>query len=597
LALILGLIGIPLFLDAADLTLTWTDDSANEDGFNVERLVGTTGAYAQLASVGVNVTSYTDSGLLDNTTYCYRVQAFNAAGSSGYSNEVCATTAAATTSYTLTVNKSGAGTGTVMGTGINCGADCSEPFASGTSVVLTLVVASGSTFAGWSGTGCSSGTVTVADNITCTATFNLISYALTANVAHEVSAGGSAGGRVTSNPAGIDCGTDCSENYQSGQAVALTPAPNANSIFTGWTGDADCADGNLTMNANKSCTANFGLNMIALTVTKSGGGTITSAPAGIDCGIACSYNYLSGSTVVLHASPVAGFIFAGWSGGGCTGTADCSVTLTSATTITATFVNDRIDKVGVYRPSTGEWFLDQNGNGTWDGCEVDTCVQTFNSAGALPVVGDWDGSGSTKLGLFLPGKAQWWLDINSNNTWEGCAADQCLGSFGAAADIPIAGQWKSLGSDRIGTFRPSNGSWHLDTSGNGNLDCLWDYCFRFSNYANGDVPVAGDWTGSGTSRVGLYRPSTGQWFLDRNGNRSWNGCSKDACVSNFGTPEDLPVVGDWSGTGISKIGVFRPSTGEWMLDLNGNGQWDGCGVDLCISGFGAAGDIPVLGRW
>ena len=89
--------------------------------------------------------------------------------------------------------------------------------------------------------------------------------------------------------------------------------------------------------------------------------------------------------------------------------------------------------------------------------------------------------------------------------------------------------------------------------------------------------------GSGITQLGLFRPNTGEWFLNRNGNRSWNNCKKDTCLTNFGKAGDLPVIGDWNGTGISKIGVFRPSTGEWFLDLNGNGKWDGPGIDLQLT--------------
>jgi hypothetical protein len=595
LTLVLGLIGSQRLVDAGQLRLSWSDNSMNEDGFSIERSVGTTGAYLELASVGANATAYIDTTVVANTTYCYRVRAVNADGFSLYSNEGCATTAAATTSYTLTVSKSGNGSGTV--TGINCGTDCSESYADGATVELTAVAASGSSFAGWTGTGCTLGTVSVTGNITCTATFNLTTYSLTMNVAGEMTSAGSAGGRVTSNPAGIDCGADCSEDYPSGQIVSLTPIPNANSVFAGWTGDTDCAGGSVNMNANKSCTANFALSQAVLTVATIGSGTVTSMSGEIDCGSTCSSIFITGNTVVLHATPAGRFIFAGWSGGNCVGTQDCSVTLTPTTTVTATFVNDPVDRVGVYRPSTGEWFLDQNGNGVWDGCEIDVCVQTFSAVGALPVVGDWDGSGFTKLGLFLPSAAQWWLDMNSDHIWDGCEVDKCQESFGGSEDIPLAGQWKSLSSDRIGTFRPNTGTWYLDASGNGTLNCRRDYCFRLSNYANGDRPVAGDWTGGGLTRVGLYRPSTGQWFLDRSGSRSWGGCSWDTCISSFGTAEDLPVTGDWSGTETTKIGVFRAATGEWMLDLNGNGQWDGCEVDLCLSGFGVPGDIPIVGRW
>jgi hypothetical protein len=113
----------------------------------------------------------------------------------------------------------------------------------------------------------------------------------------------------------------------------------------------------------------------------------------------------------------------------------------------------------------------------------------------------------------------------------------------------------------------------------------------------GDVPVTGDWRGRGTTQLGLFRPSTGEWFLDRKNSGSWNGCKKDLCISSFGLAGDIPVSGDWNGTGITHIGVFRPSRGEWFLDLNGNGTWDGPSVDLYVAGFGHAGDIPVIGNW
>ena len=75
---------------AGELEATWMDNSSNEDGFKIERRTGTTQTYTQIAIAGANVTSYNDSGLVDGDTYCYRVLAFNAAGSSPYSNEACA---------------------------------------------------------------------------------------------------------------------------------------------------------------------------------------------------------------------------------------------------------------------------------------------------------------------------------------------------------------------------------------------------------------------------------------------------------------------------------------------------------------------------
>jgi fibronectin type 3 domain-containing protein len=79
---------------AAQLSLTWADNSADEGGFKIERKTGTTGTFAQIALVGANITGYTDANLAAGTTYCYRVGAFSAAGDSGYSNEACGTTQA-----------------------------------------------------------------------------------------------------------------------------------------------------------------------------------------------------------------------------------------------------------------------------------------------------------------------------------------------------------------------------------------------------------------------------------------------------------------------------------------------------------------------
>src|SRR5262245_5270292 len=157
---------------AAQLTLSWSDNSTNEDGFRIERRTGTTGTYAEIATIGANTASYTDANLANGTTYCYRVRAYNAAGMSGYSNAQSATTALAA-NYTLTVAKGGTGGGVVTATGINCGGDCSEPYPSGSSVTLTATPLSGSSFAGWS-PGCGTGTptmVTINGNMTCTATF------------------------------------------------------------------------------------------------------------------------------------------------------------------------------------------------------------------------------------------------------------------------------------------------------------------------------------------------------------------------------------------------------------------------------------------
>ena len=90
-----------------------------------------------------------------------------------------------------------------------------------------------------------------------------------------VTKAGTGSGTVTSFPVGINCGSDCSESYDQGTSVTLTATPASGSTFGGWSGDADCSDGVVVMNANKACTATFNPQVVGytLTVVKSGGRT------------------------------------------------------------------------------------------------------------------------------------------------------------------------------------------------------------------------------------------------------------------------------------------------------------------------------------
>jgi Fibronectin type III domain/Bacterial Ig domain/Calcineurin-like phosphoesterase len=80
-------------ISKSQINLTWTDNATNESGFGVERCTGSTcNNFAQIATVGANVTSYSNTNLSATTTYRYRVRASNSAGASGYSNIAGATT-------------------------------------------------------------------------------------------------------------------------------------------------------------------------------------------------------------------------------------------------------------------------------------------------------------------------------------------------------------------------------------------------------------------------------------------------------------------------------------------------------------------------
>ncbi|MVM30693.1 hypothetical protein GO755_11680 [Spirosoma sp. HMF4905] len=79
-------------VSTSQINLAWADLSNNESGFEIERGNSTTGTFTKIADAPANTTTYEDKNLTDNTQYCYRVRAKNAAGNSAYTDATCATT-------------------------------------------------------------------------------------------------------------------------------------------------------------------------------------------------------------------------------------------------------------------------------------------------------------------------------------------------------------------------------------------------------------------------------------------------------------------------------------------------------------------------
>ena len=321
-------------------------------------------------------------------------------------NADVAITATFSENSTLDVTTSGTGAGTVTSSpgGIICGSDCTEVYPSGTVVTLTAMADASSSFAGWSGAGCTgTGTcvVTVDQARSVDAAFTRNRYAL------AVTRSGSGSGTVASSPAGIDCGLDCTEEYDHGTAVTLTATPNVGSTFVGWsgggcTGTGDCV---VTLTAVTTVTANFSINQSSLTVMKAGNGagTVTSNPAGINCGVDCGEIYNFGTVVTLTAAPSTGSTFTGWSGGGCAGTGTCMVTINAPVTVTATFTLTQ-HTLSVTRAGTGTGTVTSVPAGI--ACGAD-CTETYNYGTgvvltAAPSTGHtfsgWSGGGCTGTG-------------------------------------------------------------------------------------------------------------------------------------------------------------------------------------------------------
>jgi hypothetical protein len=114
------------------------------------------------------------------------------------------------------------------------------------------------------------------------------------------------------------------------------PGGNA-PLALGCPANATCVE--LDSVGNESTAARAAPPLEGLTVSPagSGSGTVTSSPAGIDCGATCFAQFDQGQAVTLTASPATGSSFAGWSGRGCSGTGACQVTMSAAQSVSAEF--------------------------------------------------------------------------------------------------------------------------------------------------------------------------------------------------------------------------------------------------------------------
>ncbi len=241
----------------------------------------------------------------------------------------------------------------------------------------------------------------------------------------------------------------------------------------------------------------------------------------------------------------------------------------------------RIDTFGIYRPSNQTYYL-RNSN-TTGGPDI-TVQYGYLCSGnpcTYPIVGDWNGDGIDTIGLYDQTTGVFLLrDANVPG------APNYSFVLGNPNDQPMAGRWTSdMAHDGAGVFRPSNGILYLKK----NLTTGFsDYFAVMGN--PGDVGLAGDWNGDGLDSVGVYRPSQSHFYMTNNNQPSGITFSDLDFLYGDGS-QDKPFVGDWTGDGISRPGVFR--NGFVML----RNSLTGGAPDLIFLFGGATGDMPLAGKW
>lgn len=262
----------------------------------------------------------------------------------------------------LNVSISGNAEGRVVSAppGIDCGMGqprCEAVFPRDTNVRLSVLETTG-TFGGWSGA-CSGGAecnLRMDADRQVSATFVLqSSFLLT------VTPSGEGNGMVTSDPAGIACGTSCSFEFAPATVVSLVAEPDPESTFVGWSGACSgsgaCA---VTMSSALLVGAEFARNTgpqtLSVLVTGDGEGAVVSSPSGINCGAACTAEFPFSSAVVLSAEPGPGSVFSGWQGASCSGTQPCQLSMDQPHAVGAEFIADTgiFHRVAVTKRGSGD---------------------------------------------------------------------------------------------------------------------------------------------------------------------------------------------------------------------------------------------------
>jgi photosystem II stability/assembly factor-like uncharacterized protein len=245
---------------------------------------------------------------------------------------------------------------------------------------------------------------------------------------------------------------------------------------------------------------------------------------------------------------------------------------THAFTLTQSGIVTPSDTIGVYASSNQTFYLrNSNSEGF-----ADFTIQ-YGPPGAIPLVGDWNGDGTSTIGVYDPANQTFYLN-NGNSVG---FADLTI-RYGPSNVIPIAGDWNGDGTTTIGVYDPGSQTFYLRNS---NSPGFADITIAYGP-ANA-VPAVGDWDGNGTDTIGVFDPASQTFYL-----RNSNTIGFADLTIRFGPASATPVVGDWDGDGAVTIGVYDPTDQTFYLR---NSNTIGF-ADLIIR-YGPPASTPLSGDW
>ena len=201
---------------------------------------------------------------------------------------------------------------------------------------------------------------------------------------------------------------------------------------------------------------------------------------------------------------------------------------------------------------------------------------------------DFDGDGKTDIAIRIPENGLWIISRSSDGIYT-------YAEFGAPDDIPVPGDYDGDGKTDIAVWRPAIGFWYIINSSDGTTTYMPSteppVIFRslgtmtvmerqilpsgdramapgisfappmevitFGQWGSpDDIPVPGDYDGDGKIDIAVWTPASGLWTIIRSSDGA-------TTYTMYGGPGDIPVPGDYDGDGKTDIAIWRPS--KWHL--------------------------------
>jgi hypothetical protein len=225
-----------------------------------------------------------------------------------------------------------------------------------------------------------------------------------------------------------------------------------------------------------------------------------------------------------------------------------------------------VPNLGLYRPLKSKFIIDYDHSGA-------PYVQVpFGAPGDVGLVGDVLGNGRDAFVLYRSGI--WYVDSNRDGN-----VDAVYAFGGLPGDIPLLADMDGDGKADLVIYR--GGTWYVST----NRDGVANEIYHFGG-APGDIPLIADMKGDGLTDLIIYR--SGTWYVSyaRDG-------TVDATFYFGGLPQDVPFASYWNSTDDNMADPIIFRDGMWFVGTHGVRD----GTAQTMFGFGASGDIPLLGTF